>query len=232
MKKFSVIVAIFFAVFINANDEISEFEAEFEKKEVFDPLSGYNRVITGFNDVVWDYAFTPVLKGYDYIMPDPIQGAFHNFFDNLLYPLRLVNNLLQGKFANSWDETKRFLINTTIGFAGFSDAATMHFGIPRHDEDFGQTLGYWGIPAGPHIVWPILGPSNLRDSFGIVGDYFSNPVTYIPDDPTSWGVGVGYRANDYSIDPDFYQKLKKDAVDLYPFLRDTYEQRREYLIKE
>lgn len=113
-----------------------------------------------------------------------------------------------------------------------SDAASMHFNIPRHDEDFGQTLGYWGIPAGPHIVWPIIGPSNLRDTLGLVGDYFSNPVNYIEDDATRIGVSVGYRLNDFSIDPLFYRNLKKDAVDLYPFLRDTYEQRRNYLIKE
>lgn len=230
MRKL-VILSCFFSVFAFCED-MSDFENEFKEKEVFDPLSGYNRFMTGFNDIVWDYAFTPVLQGYDYIMPDPIQGAFSNFFHNVLYPVRLVNNLLQGKFSNSWDETKRFLINTTIGFAGMSDAASMHFNIPRHDEDFGQTLGYWGIPTGPHIVWPIIGPSNLRDTFGLVGDYFSNPVNYIEDDATRIGVSVGYRLNDFSIDPLFYRNLKKDAVDLYPFLRDTYEQRRNYLIKE
>ncbi|MDA3054493.1 MULTISPECIES: MlaA family lipoprotein [unclassified Campylobacter] len=212
--------------------EIDEFDAEYSQKEVFDPLSGYNRVMTGFNDVFYRYLVTPVATGYDYVMPDPIQGAFANFFHNLMYPMRLTNNLLQGKFENSWDETKRFLINTTIGFAGLSDAATLHFNIPRHDEDFGQTLGYWGVPAGPHIVWPILGSSNLRDTFGLVGDFFTNPINYIDDNTVSMSVNAFRIFNDYSRDPEFYEKMTSGAVDLYPFLRDAYEQSREQKIKE
>ena len=124
------------------------------------------------------------------------------------------------------------MINTTIGFAGFSDAASMHFDIPKHNEDFGQTLGFWGVPAGPHIVWPILGPSNLRDTFGLVGDYFSNPINYIHDDGTSLGLNVFNKFNEFSKDPNQYENLKKGVIDLYPFLRDSYEQRRNYLIKE
>ena len=208
------------------------FDEEFAKREVFDPLSGYNRVMTSFNDVFYSYILTPVASGYDYVMPDPIQGAFSNFFYNILYPMRLVNNLLQGKFENSWDETKRFLINSTVGFGGLNDMAGKYYGISRHDEDFGQTLGYWGVPAGPHIVWPILGQSNLRDTFGMVGDYFTNPISYIEDGTVRNSVN-GFRIfNDYSRDPKFYEKMTKDAVDLYPFLRDAYEQNREKLIKE
>ena len=215
-----------------SNADIDDFDEEFAKKEVFDPLSGYNRVMTGFNDVFYRYLVTPVATGYDYVMPDPIQGAFSNFFHNLMYPMRLTNNLLQGKFENSWDETKRFLINTTIGFAGLSDAATLHFNIPRHDEDFGQTLGYWGVPAGPHIVWPILGSSNLRDTFGLVGDFFTNPINYIDDNTVSLSINAFRIFNDYSREPEFYEKMTSGAVDLYPFLRDAYEQSREQKIKE
>lgn len=229
--KFYLALILSFAVAF-CDDNLDDFESEFEKKEVFDPLSGYNRFMTGFNDVIYTYALTPVAKGYDYVVPDPIQGAFSDFFHNLLYPLRLVNNMLQGKWENSWDETKRFLINTTIGFGGLSDAATLHFDIPRHNEDFGQTLGYWGVPAGPHIVWPLLGPSNLRDSFGLVGDYFATPITYMDDQWTKISITAGYKLNEFSLDPNQYINLKKGAIDLYPFLRDSYEQNREYLIKE
>ena len=212
--------------------DTDSFDEEFAQREVFDPLSGYNRVMTSFNDVFYSYILTPVASGYDYVMPDPIQGAFSNFFYNILYPMRLVNNLLQGKFENSWDETKRFLINSTVGFGGLNDMAGKYYGISRHDEDFGQTLGYWGVPAGPHIVWPILGQSNLRDTAGLVGDYFSNPINYIKDGTVRNSVN-GFRIfNDYSRDPKFYEKMTKDAVDLYPFLRDAYEQNREKLIKE
>jgi len=214
--------------------EFGDLEAEFQEAHTSDPLSGYNRFMTGFNDIFYNYALTPVAKGYDAVIPDPIQGAFSNFFKNLMYPVRLTNNLLQGKWQNSWDETKRFAINTTIGFAGLSDAASMHFDIPAHNEDFGQTLGHWGVGAGPHIVWPILGPSNLRDSVGMVGDFFTNPLTYAF--PHTDGASTGIKAfsyfNEYSLDPEAYKKLSKDAIDLYPMLRDAYEQRRNYLIKE
>lgn len=228
------LLAILFMFTISSSQDIdfNEFEREYSNPQISDPLSGYNRFMTGFNDVFYTYLVTPVAKGYDWVTPDPIQGAFSNFFHNLMYPIRLVNNLLQGKLENSWDETRRFLINTTIGFAGLSDAATLHFDIPSHDEDFGQTLGYWGMGSGFHIVWPILGPSNLRDTFGLVGDFFANPINYIDDRSTSTGVNVFNKLNEYSLDPDQYEELKKDALDLYPFLRDTYEQRREYLIKE
>lgn len=227
-----ILLAVSISFSQSSSDSFSDFEDEFSQKTVFDPLSGYNRVMTGFNDVFYDYVIDPVATGYDYVMPDPIQGAFKDFFHNLLYPVRLVNNLLQGKFENSFDETKRFLINTTIGFAGLSDPATNHFKIPKHNEDFGQTLGYWGVGSGFHIVWPILGPSNLRDTFGLIGDYFANPVTYVVDD--TW-ISLGIKGfgivNDESIEFK-YKKIKKGAVDLYPFLRDGYEQRRNYLIKE
>ncbi|CZE48955.1 MlaA family lipoprotein [Campylobacter geochelonis] len=235
MKK--LIAIIFIAIFAFAEGKISqndmdEFDTEFAKKEVFDPLSGYNRVMTSVNDAFYDYILNPVASGYDYVMPDPIQGAFSNFFHNLLYPMRLVNNLLQGKFQNSWEETQRFLINSTIGFVGLSDAATMHFNIPRHNEDFGQTLGHWGVGSGFHIVWPILGPSNLRDSFGLVADHFTNPISYVDDEWKAAGIKAFSVVNETSLNPDEYKNIKKNAIDLYPFLRDAYEQRREYLIKE
>ncbi|PSM51647.1 lipid asymmetry ABC transporter MlaABCDEF, lipoprotein MlaA [Campylobacter blaseri] len=227
----SILLTITIAFSDSSFDNFSEFEDEFNKKTVFDPLGGYNRVMTNINDAFYDYLMYPIAVGYDYVMPDPIQGAFKDFFYNLLYPMRLINNILQGKFQNSLDETKRFLINSTIGFAGFSDTATNHFNISRHDEDFGQTLGHWGVGSGFHIVWPILGPSNIRDSFGLVGDYFTHPVSYIDDKWTSMGVKAVEKVNNESIDFQ-YKKIKKNAVDLYPLLRDGYEQRRNYLIKE
>lgn len=216
------------------NSLLHGFDEEFNSVDVKDPLSGYNRAMTKFNDKFYTYLMVPVSKGYDFVMPDPIQGAFSNFFHNLLYPVRLVNNIFQGKFKNSWDETRRFLINTTIGFAGFSDAATLHFDIPRHDEDFSQTLGYWGVGSGFHIVWPILGPSNLRDSVGLVGDFFLNPITYAfpHTDYASESIKIFSYFNEYSKNPDFYPNLTKNSLDLYIFLRDSYEQRKNYLIKE
>ncbi|MCR4941190.1 MAG: VacJ family lipoprotein [Campylobacter sp.] len=216
--------------FIFAAEVSDEFENEFNAQQTFDPLSGYNRVMTGFNDTLYTYIFNPVARGYRYVMPEPGRTAIGNFFDNLMYPIRLVNNLLQFKFKNAGEETLRFVANTIVGFGGISDVATKYYNLPRHDEDFGQTLGAWGIGAGPHIVWPIFGPSNLRDTFGMVGDFFTNPVSYVEPSEASFGAKTINQLN--QTDPDFYENLKKEAVDLYPFLRDAYEQRRYHLIKE
>lgn len=238
MKKIFFILSIS-AIFCFSNSiddkQLSEFKANYQvDKDKFDPLYGYNKFMTYFNDYAYRYALIPIAKGYDYVMPDPIQGAIGNFFDNLLYPMRLVNNLLQGKFKNSFDETKRFLINTTIGFAGFSDAATMHFNIPKHNEDFGQTLGYWGVGEGLPVVLPLLGQSNLRDMFGFVGDHFSDPINYIDRDNELTALSIkAYRGlNKLSLKPNAYEILTQDEENLYEFLRDFNSLKRNKMIAE
>lgn len=234
MKAFLVLFFTISLLLSNQNSiENDEFEDEFStKKEIFDPLSGYNRVMTGFNDFVYENIFDPVVSGYRYVVPSQGRTAIANVFDNLMFPFRFINNILQFKFKEAGDETLRFIANTIIGFGGISDVATTFYKIPKHHEDFGQTLGYWGVGKGFHIVWPILGPSNLRDTFGLIGDHFSNPLTYVNPDEASTGLKVYEKANAMSINPTSYKEFKKDAVDLYPFLRDAYEQRRDYLIKE
>ena len=233
------LLSIFFSLFlacantdINTNSESDEFDVEFEaKKDVFDPLSGYNRIMTHANDFIYVNMLTPVAKGYAYVVPKTARTMVSNFFDNLLFPVRFVNNLLQFKFQNAGEETLRFLANTIIGFGGLTDGAK-YYNLKPHDEDFGQTLGYWGLGSGFHIVWPLIGPSNLRDTGGMVGDYFADPISYV--DPILLSTGIkSYRAfNNFSQGPTAYEKLRKDAIDLYPFLRDAYEQRRDKLIKE
>lgn len=242
MKRVVLVLALFFGALnadifdattyslLNSYKDEANYEAN-QNVEVYDPLEGYNRVMTAVNGAFYDYIFYPIAWGYDYVVPDPIQGAFLNFFDNLLYPVRLLNNLLQGDLNGSWSETKRFLINTTLGFAGFSDAASLHFDIPRYQEDFGQTLGAWGVPSGPHIVWPILGHSNLRDSIGLVGDYFANPIGYIDDDATKYSVGGGKELNEFSVYLDEYNALKLKN-DPYAFSRDLYYMQRQKAISE
>ncbi|MDO5045363.1 MlaA family lipoprotein [Campylobacter sp.] len=226
------IISLMLAFTVVFASEVDEFDDEFkDKSEVFDPLSGYNRVMTNVNDFLYVNIFNPAIRGYNYVVPQPVREMGGNFFDNLMFPIRFVNNLLQFKFKEAGEETLRFVVNTIIGFGGLTDGAK-YYDLQRHDEDFGQTLGYWGVGSGFHIVLPILGPSNLRDMFGLAGDYFTNPITYVEPQSTSAGIKVYHRANSMSLDPDAYERLKKDAVDLYPFLRDAYEQRRNYLIKE
>jgi len=233
------LLAIFFSLLlacastdVNASVENDDFDVEFEaRKDVFDPLSGYNRVMTNANDFVYLNILTPVANGYAYVVPATARTMVSNFFDNLLFPVRFVNNLLQFKFQNAGEETLRFLANTIVGFGGLTDGAK-YYGLKPHNEDFGQTLGYWGVGSGFHIVWPLLGPSNLRDTGGMIGDYFADPVSYVDPNILSTGLKSYRYFNSFSHDPTAYEKLRKDAIDLYPFLRDAYEQRRDKLIKE
>ena len=217
-----------------SNDVAFEEFNEFSKEEpkVFDPLAPYNQAMTTFNDYVYLNIIDPVASGYGTIIPEELRVAISNVFDNLLFPVRFVNNLLQLKFENSADELFRFVINSTLGFAGMGDPAQTHFGIQAHKEDFGQTLGYYGIGNGFHLVLPLLGPSNLRDIVGLSVDVYGNPITYVKTEWDSVGLKAYDRLNSASLHVGEYASIKKDAIDLYPFLRDLYESRRKVQIKE
>jgi len=221
----------------------SEMESEFntiKEEALFDPLSGYNEVMTSFNDGVYEYVLKPVSQGYAYVVPKPAREGIDNAFDNLLFPIRFINNLLQFKLQNSFEELGRFVINSTLGIAGFMDVASSEFGLKKHDEDFGQTLGFYGIGSGFHVVLPFLGPSNIRDIVGIVGDTWASPLSYIESrdlnlldsSEEEWMVKGVKIVNFISLHSDEYDALKKDAIELYPFLRGFYESRRTKLIQE
>ena len=225
---------------LEEDEELDDFEDEMSVEEVYDPLNGYNRAMTTFNDKLYMYILAPTARGYRYVVHKDIRKGVNNFFNNILYPVRLINNLLQGKFKNSLEETERFVINTTIGFFGFFDPAKSEFGIKQHNEDFGQTLGYYGVGAGPHIVLPFFGPSNLRDTFSMYPDSLANPVDYYKkrgynlanSGEQSLGITIFEKVNKTSLEGETYMKIREDAVDLYPYLRDMYEQYRENQIKE
>lgn len=229
---------------LNSNemdDELSEFEEEMESPEIHDPLGGYNRIMTSFNDTVMVYVVIPLSNGYKAVIPLGVRQSVSNFFNNAAFPVRFANNLLQGKIENTTEETQRFLLNTTLGMAGLFDVAKDQFEIKPHKEDFGQTLGYWGVDAGPHIVLPFLGPSNLRDLVGIFPDSYANPLEYyeqrdhyniFANSIDALGAKAFSKVNETSLSGNAYEKIKADAVDLYPFLRDMYEQYREKQIQE
>ena len=148
-----------------------EFErASINALEVYDPLESWNRRVYHFNYRFDEWVFLPVVDGYRYITPGFVRSGVSNFFSNLGDVSNLLNSLLQFKGERSLDTTGRLLLNTTIGIAGLWDPATM-MGLPRQSEDFGQTLGYWGVPQGPYLIIPALGPSNLRDATGRVADF-------------------------------------------------------------
>ena len=223
----------------NEDSDLSSFEDEFEVKKESDPLRGYNRVMTNFNDGVYHYFFLPVSNGYKQITNNAVRESVGNFFSNLLFPVRFVNNILQGKIENAGEELGRFLINSTLGFVGFFDPATSEFNLQEHPEDFGQTLGYWGFGAGPHIVLPFFGPSNVRDILGKYPDSLLNPVDYyeqrdynlLNNNFESFATKTYDKINDTALQ-DRYGILKKDAIDLYPYLKKSYEQYRLQQIKE
>ena len=216
-----------------------EFAVE-KTDEVFDPLSGYNRLMTGFNDGLYSYVLSPVLfKGYN-LLPEQVRVSVNNVFENLYYPVSVVNNVLQLKFQHTGTETFRFVVNSTLGILGIFDPASSWFGFEAHKEDFGQTLGYYGVGSGFHIVLPFFGPTNLRDFAGDLIDFYVNPIYYVDARKYNvvnnvyqgWGL-VGYKEfNKMSLYTKEYENVREDALDLYPFMRDLYEQSREKKIKE
>jgi phospholipid-binding lipoprotein MlaA len=137
--------------------------------DVSDPWEGMNRGIFGFNEGFDRWFAEPVAKGVDFVTPDPVERAIRRFFDNAKFPVRFLNDLLQAKPIAAAEDLGRFVVNTTVGLAGFFDPASK-FGLEGHTEDFGQTLGYWGIPAGPYLVLPFFGASSPRDGVGLIVD--------------------------------------------------------------
>lgn len=198
-----------------------------------DPWEGWNRGVFEFNETVDKYAARPLAMAYRNVTPQAVDNAFSNVFGNLGEPLVIINDLFQLKFAQAASDTGRFLINSTIGLLGIFDVAS-HIGLEKHDEDIGQTLGYWGLNSGPYVVLPFLGPSTVRDASGLAIQYS------LPSD-----IDVLKQTMDESqvfYSPTFlkFLDLRADLVpaeglisgDKYSFVRSLYLQRRQYLIND
>jgi len=196
-----------------------------------DPLEPFNRGVSTFNDKLDTYALKPVATTYSDYMPTPVQSAIGNFFSNVSDVYSAANNLLQGKPSRAAEDTMRVAINSVLGIGGLIDIATPA-GLPKYKEDFGQTMGVWGVPAGPYLVLPLFGPSSVRDTTGMVVDRFMDPTSYIS--PWYAGLGVqGVRVIDGRAQLlGATSLIEAAALDRYSFLRDSYLQRREYLIHE
>ncbi|MGV8074518.1 MAG: VacJ family lipoprotein [Syntrophobacteraceae bacterium] len=199
-----------------------------EAQVVADPLEPLNRVFFKFNDKLYFWFMKPLAKTYAAIVPEGLRIGIRNAFDNVLFPVRLVNNALQGKFAQAGGEVARFVINSTIGFVGMVDVANRDFGLPPHDEDLGQTFGHYGMKPVIYLDLPFLGPSSLRDSIGSIGDTALDPIFWATynDLPAGAGVRVGKAMNNTSLMIGEYEDLKKSALDPYIALRDAYLQNR------
>jgi phospholipid-binding lipoprotein MlaA len=195
-----------------------------------DPLERYNRAAFTFNDGLDRAIVRPVARGYRKVLPDGLEIAISNFWANAKYPVTIVNDILQGKLPEAASGTGRFLLNTTVGFAGFGDPAS-ELGLERRDEDFGQTLGRWGVPPGPYLVVPIFGPYTFRDALGTLADDFAEPRHYLEDDSTRWWLWAGDRLDRRVrlLDADI---VLDRAGDRYAFVRSAYLQRREFEVRD
>jgi len=200
---------------------------------IADPLEPFNRAMFTFNDRLYFWVLKPVAEGYSAVVPEPARVSVGNFFSNLRSPIRFVNCLLQAQFIGAATELFRFMLNSTIGLAGlFDPAGGEEIGLLRQDEDFGQTLGSYGVGQGFYIVWPFLGPSSPRDTLGMIGDYFAYPISYL-DPWYAWLAVRGYKAiNDTSLQIGDYEAIKDAAIDPYISIRNAYIQYRQKKVEE
>ena len=197
-----------------------------------DPFEPTNRKIYAFNKAVDTAYLKPIAKGYKNVLPNPARVAISNFFRNLGMVVTTLNDALQLKLEKVPVDIMRFSSNLVFGMGGFIDVAT-GMRIPYNDEDFGQTLGYWGIGSGPYVVLPFFGPSDVRDAVALPVDIYVSPVyDAIGDEGVRWGLLALYVVNTRANLLSAETFLQQAALDEYSFVRDTYQQRREYLVND
>jgi phospholipid-binding lipoprotein MlaA len=193
----------------------------------------FNYAMYVVNDHLYFYVLKPVATGYKTVMPPPARKGIRNFFHNLMFPIRFVNNLLQWKLEQASDEFGIFLVNSTAGILGFNQVAQKHLDMHTQKEDLGQTLGTYGIKEGFYLVLPVLGPSTLRDAIGMAGDYFVlDPIDYVSPWELELGLDVLDIINRTSFRIGDYESLKKAALDPYVAIRDAYIQNRRMQINQ
>lgn len=210
----------------SADDE-DYLDDESPRLKVADPLSGLNEAIFNFNDKLYFWALKPIAQGYKSAVPTPVRQGIQNFFHNLAAPVRIVNCFLQGKMGAMASEMCRFVYDTTFGVLGFMDPAKDYPHLNPPEEDFGLTLGYFGVGNGIYLVLPFLGPSTLRDSVGMGCDVFLYPTAYIDPAAVAWGLKAEESVNDLSFRIGQYEELKDAAIIPYESFKDAYIQYRQ-----
>ena len=219
--------------------------------EEYDPWEPMNANIFEFNLKVDRFVLKPVAKGYNFVMPDLVQVGISNIFSNLRFAPRFLNNVFQGKLKGAGIEVGRFLINSTVGLAGFFDLAKK-VDLVTPEEDFGQTLGFYGVKPGPYLVLPFLPPFTVRDFVGFVGDVFLNPINWLvapiievnnvpsviarhnrlTSSLIQTGSRVGEVINERSRNLEKFQGVEEATLDLYTAVRNAYLQKRAQAIRE
>ena len=213
-------------------DELDEWSSDTAETEVYDPIEPVNRFFFQFNDKLYFWGIKPLAQGYSWLVPQFMREGIENFFMNVLTPVRAANCILQLDFQGVETEFARLLINSTVGVAGFMDPAYDIWAIDRVEEDFGQTLGNYGVSSGPYLVLPFLGPSSPRDGIGMLIDSYLNPVNYYLTSFTEQAAMRGTNlVNKTSLKIGEYESLKESSIDPYIALRSAYIQYRDNLIK-
>ena len=194
-----------------------------------DPIEGFNRAVFAFNEGLDSVVIRPVAKGYEFVTPDFVRTGVGNFFGNIADALIAVNNLLQGKGIEAASDAGRFFVNSTVGILGLFDVAT-EWGMEKHEEDFGQTFGRWGMDTGAYVVLPLFGPRNVRDGVGLVFDMAADPVGHVSDPSSRNALTVLRLVNDRAGLLPADKIIDEAALDKYSYLRDAYLQRRRNLV--
>ncbi len=197
-----------------------------------DPWEPFNETMFNFNRELDRYVLKPVARGYDTVLPDPVQISIKNVLDNLDVVRRLINNLLQLKFGGATREVARFTVNSTIGVAGLFDVAKDGLGIEQSDEDTGQTFGVYGAGPGPYLVLPFLQVMTVRDGIGYLADGAMNPLNYFIPIGATVGIAATDTVNDRSLHLEEFQQVEESVIDLYGAVRNAYLQRRANAILE
>jgi phospholipid-binding lipoprotein MlaA len=200
-------------------------------KDPQDPLEGWNRGMQSFNDNLDDAVMKPVAKAYRWITPSFVDRGITNFFSNINDIGVTINDLLQFKISQTGMDSSRFIVNSVAGVAGFVDVAAI-IDLPKHNEDFDQTLGVWGVPTGPYLVLPFFGPSSPRGVGGMIGDAAMNPISYVNCGFITGGL-FALNAADQRADNLSTEKIATEAaIDRYDFFKSAYFQQRNYLVKD
>ena len=216
----------------NAGEEEGWEEEWEDSATIADPLEPLNRFFFHLNDKLYFWVLKPVATVYSGFFPEELQIAFRNFFDNLRTPARAVNSLLQGNVRDSSEEVARFALNSTLGIVGIGDFAEDVLGLRSSYEDLGQTLAHYGAGGGFYINWPFLGPSNFRDSLGMLGDAYLHPIILLD---AEWDVIIGAwafeKVNYTALTLGDYELFTETALDPYAAVKDAYQQYRNGLIE-
>ncbi|MEL6687594.1 MAG: VacJ family lipoprotein [Pseudomonadota bacterium] len=221
LSRFKSVALVLMAVLSTACSTVSA-------KQYTDPFENTNRSVHAFNEGFDDAILTPVSKAYVAVTPDPLEKGVSNFFDNLGYPSVVINQFLQGKVGEGFEGIGRFGINSTLGLFGLFDVAS-DLGLEAKQEDFGQTFAAWGFGSGPYVVSPLIGGTTVRDGIGGIATIFTNPGTWIGESGAALSLFAGA-----TIDTSAQLLDERELIpgDSYLFLRDSYMQRRQFLIAD